>query len=241
LHVAVLNDVHGNLPALEAVLAEVERASPDAVLVGGDVCAGPFPREVLERLLALGPVARFVRGNGDRALLEPGGDDVESERVRWVARRLTQEQRAFLGGLPTTLPLDVDGLGATLFCHGSPRSDEEIVTRATPEKRLRAILAGVDEAVVVFAHTHVQFDRTAAGKRLVNAGSVGLPYEGRPGAYWALLGPDVEFRHTEYDVVSAAEEIRRTGMPQADEVAETLLRPPTPEEATDVFEGMAGA
>ena len=98
------------------------------------------------------------------------------------------------------------------------------------------------EPVVVCGHTHVQFDREAAGKRLVNAGSVGMPYEARPGAYWALLGPDVELRRADYDLEAAAEAIRATGFPAAAELAaENVLRVPSAEEATKQFEDMARA
>ena len=243
--VAALYDVHGNLPALEAVLAELEEVGPDLVVVGGDVAAGPVPRDTLERLLALGERAVFVRGNGDRELAEAAGtadadDDVWSARARWAAERLTGEQLAFLRDLPLTAVVDVGGLGPTLFCHGTPRSDEEIVTRATPEGRMRDVLAGVAEAVVVCGHTHVQFDRTVAGVRVVNAGSVGMPYEAELGAYWALLGPDVELRRTAYDAGEAAERIRASGFPDAEEfIRENVLATPAADEATDFFERMA--
>ena len=127
-----------------------------------------------------------------------------------------------------------------MFCHGSPRGDEEILTRATPEERLRQALASVTEDVVVCGHTHMQFDRVVAGKRVVNAGSVGMPYEGRPGAYWALLGPDVNLRRTTYDVEAAANLIRSTDFPGADEFAsDNVLHPPTADEVTDFFERLA--
>jgi diadenosine tetraphosphatase ApaH/serine/threonine PP2A family protein phosphatase len=208
----------------------LKRARADAVVVGGDVCAGPFPREVFERLLGARSRRSFVRGNGDRGAARAGGRRRGVGACSLAAQRLTQEQRAFLGGLPTTLVSRRGRPGPDALLPRITRSDDEIVTRATPKKRLRAILSAVHEAVVVLAYTHVQFDRAAAGRRLINAGRAGLPYEGRPGAYWALLGADVELRHTEYDVGRAAEEIRRAGMPRADEVAEMLLPPPTPEE-----------
>jgi predicted phosphodiesterase len=142
--------------------------------------------------------------------------------------------------LPATVVLDVDGLGRVLFCHGSPRTDMEILTRATPEERLRAALAGVDADVVVCGHTHMQFRRELDGYTVVNAGSVGMPYEGRLGAYWALLGPGIEHRRTEYDVEAAVADAREVGYPGADdEYAETLLQPATAEEASAYFEQLA--
>ncbi len=112
-------------------------------------------------------------------------------------------------GFAAGVVFDVDGLGLTLFCHGSPRSDTEIITTATTDERLRGILGGVEQRTVVGGHTHRQFDRRVDGWRVVNAGSVGMPYEGRPGAYcWALLGPGVELRRTAYDVDRAVVALR---------------------------------
>jgi predicted phosphodiesterase len=245
MRVAALYDVHGNLPALEAVLAEVEAAEVDRVVVGGDIAIGPLPHASLERLLALGEQAVFLRGNGDREIAaDPpaAGTGLWVERTRWSAQQLERGARAWLAALPDTQTVAVDGLGNVLFCHGSPRSDEEILTRISPEERVAEALAGVEEAVVVCGHTHVQFDRQVAGRRLVNAGSVGMPYEAQPGAYWALLGPEVELRRTEYDLEAAAAAIRATGFPGADELAAAnVLTVPSAEEATEQFERMAEA
>ena len=242
MRVAALYDVHGNLPALEAVLADVEREGADVVVVGGDMVSGPMPSKTLERLRALGDRARFLRGNADRHVLEsiegPASDDPIDRFGHWAAQQLGDEQRAFLRQLPLTQVVDVDGLGAVLFCHATPYDDEEIFTRLTPDDRMRRILAGVREQVVVCGHTHMQVDRTVDGIRVVNAGSVGLPYEGRRGAYWALLGPDVELRRTEYDLERAADAIRATG---ADDMqfTEHLLEPPSPDDVSEFFERKA--
>jgi putative phosphoesterase len=244
MRVAALYDVHGNAAALEAVLAEVEALEVDAVVVGGDVAIGPQPRETLERLLALGERAVFLRGNGDREIASPPAEpaDLWEERTRWASQQLARGQLAWLAALPDTQSLDVDGLGAVLFCHGSPRRDDEILTRISPEKRVAAALDGVAEEVVVCGHTHVQFDRKVAGRRLVNAGSVGMPYEAAPGAYWALLGPDVDLRRTEYDLETAAAAVRASGYPEAEAMAaENVLAVPSAQEATELFEGMAAA
>src|ERR1022692_2144364 len=190
MRVAALYDVHGNLPALEAVLAEV----PDdaAVVLGGDVAAGPFPGETVERLRGLGGRVRWLRGNADRELT-PGEDGhAPPELIEWIRERMTVEQIAFLHGLPPTLTLDVDGLGRVLFCHAVPGNDMDVFTEATPEERVAPSFEGVDADLVVVGHTHMQFDRGIAGVRVVNAGSVGMAYEDEPGAYWALLGPAVE-------------------------------------------------
>lgn len=243
MRVAALYDIHGNLPALEAVLAEVEDAEPDAVVVGGDIVLGPMPPETLELLLGLGERALFVRGNCDREIAgDAPGAELWPQRTRWSAEQLDRGQRAWLAGLPDTQTVDVDELGPVLFCHGSPRSDEEILTAISSEERVAVATAGVAEEVVVCGHTHVQFDRAVAGKRLVNAGSVGMPYESLPGAYWALLGPGLELRRTDYDRVAAAEAIRATGFPDAGEFAEeNVLTVPSSQEATELFERMATA
>jgi diadenosine tetraphosphatase ApaH/serine/threonine PP2A family protein phosphatase len=237
VRVAAVYDVHGNLPALEAVLGEVET---DAILVGGDVSSGPFPRETLERLQAYGPRVHFVRGNADRVLDFAGANDSELwVRGRyWVAERLGEEQLAFLAGLPLDLRLDVDGLGPVRFCHGAPGSDEEVITRVTSDDRLRGLLAGVEERTVVCGHTHIQFDRVLDEFRVLNAGSVGAPYEGRPGAYWLELGPEVTFHRTEYDVEAAVAAIRETGYPQAERSIGYILDedPATPDRVSALIE-----
>jgi putative phosphoesterase len=211
VRVAAISDVHGNLAALDAVLAEVEREGVDVVVHCGDL-AGPFGVACVDRLQALGDRLRLVQGNAD-------------EGFDW----------------PATVALEVDALGRTLFCHGSPRRVDEILTRLSPDERVTAALAGVDAAVVVGGHTHVQFDRVVGAHRLVNAGSVGMPYEGVRGAFWALLGPDVDLRRTEYDVEAAADAIERTDDPLAADHAGWLRDPPDPDETSAYFEGQAGS
>jgi putative phosphoesterase len=216
MRVAAVYDVHGNLPALDAVLAEVEREGADAIVSGGDLLSPPFAAECLDRLQSLDAV--FVRGNADR---EAAG----FERV--------------VAGWPLAAELDVPGLGRVLFCHGSPRSDEEILTRISPDERVRAALDGVEAEVVVGGHVHVQYDRVAAGRRLVNPGSVGMSYEGRPGAFWALLGPDVELRRTDYDAEPMAEALRALGDEFSLERIGWLTDPPDPDEVSAYFEDQA--
>jgi putative phosphoesterase len=188
--VAALYDVHGNLAALDAVLGEV----PDdaTILVGGDVVAGgDEPSETLARLRALGDRVRWIRGNADRELFPGEGGLVPEPLVEDTRGRLTEEEIVFLHGLPPT-----QRIGDVLYCHASPRNDMDIFTERTPEERLVPLFEGLDVATVVCGHTHTQFERTVAGVRVVNAGSVGMPYEEEPGAYWML---DLVHRRTPYE------------------------------------------
>ena len=236
MRVAVIADVHANLPALEAVLAEIEDERPDVIVSGGDVSAGPMPAECVDLLQALGDRVLWVQGNADRPEAAPPEYAAMTE---WVTERLGPERSRFVTNGALTAQLSVDGLGPVVFCHGSPRSDEEILTKVSPEERVAAAVAGIEEQVIVHGHTHVQYDRAVAGRRVICAGSVGAPYEGRPGAYWALLGPDVDLRRTEYDVDAAVAAIRATGYPGADDHVGWLVEPPDPDDTSAFFEGAA--
>ena len=194
--IATLYDIHGNLAALEAVLAEI----PDeaTIVVGGDVCAGgEHPSETLERLRAVGDRVRWVRGNADRELTpgEPGL--APPGALDGTRAALSDEQIAFLHDLPATVRID-----RVLYCHASPRNDVDIFTERTPEERIAFLFADVDADVVVCGHTHMQFERTIAGRRVINSGSVGRPYEDEPGAYWTL---DLAHRFTPYAGAPASE------------------------------------
>jgi predicted phosphodiesterase len=238
MRVAALYDIHANAVALRAVLAELEREHVDLIVVGGDAVPGPLPGPTIGLLRSLGDRAVFVRGNTDRWTVEEfdaragGGPDegrVERPAAAWTATIIDQEQRDFLASFQEPVVIEVDGLGATLFCHGSPRSDEEILTALTPEDRWRPMFAGVDQQLVVCGHTHAQSDRVLGGVRVVNAGSVGMPFEGRAGAFWALLGPDVELRRTEHDLRAAEAELREGGWSGVDDfLRNSLLDPADP-------------
>jgi predicted phosphodiesterase len=237
MRVAALYDIHANLPALEAVLQDVRQSEVDHVVVGGDVFPGPMPRETLACLLDLEIPVQFIQGNGDREVLArmrgmKTGTVPEQFReiIRWTGEQLHPEYERLLASWPTTLRVYIRELGGVLFCHATPRSDIEIFTRETPEDRLIPIFDGLDAPVVVCGHTHMQFDRTIGRIRVVNAGSVGMPF-GEPGADWLLLGPDVQLRHTHYDLANAAQRIRDTKYPQAEDfAARNVLHPPTERE-----------
>jgi predicted phosphodiesterase len=241
MRVAALYDIHGNLPALEAVLAEVRRAGADLVVIGGDVLPGPMPRETLDALLDLDIPARFLVGNGEAAVLAekagavPAVPETVREALRWTAGELLPAHETWLAGWPRTLRVEIPGLGETLFCHATPRSDTEIFTRLTPEDRVAPAFAGVDAPLAVCGHTHMPFDREVGPVRVVNAGSVGMPF-GRTGADWLLLGPGVDFRHTAYDLRRAAARIRATRYPQAQEFADRdILSPRSESEMLELF------
>jgi putative phosphoesterase len=242
--VAAIYDIHGNLPALQAVLAEIEREQIDLIIVGGDVAAGPMPVEVIAVLQSLGERARFVRGNADRMMVS-AYDTLRSTpgapaSVEWAVTQLSESDRDFLASFDENVVLDIGELGLVRFCHGSPRGDEEILTALTSEQRLEPILAGVDEAIVVCGHTHIQFDRSSRGQRVLNAGSVGMPYEVPPGARWLRLGPEIRHRTTPFDIDAAARTLETSGHPDISGWIEAYLRNPTPAaEASAYFEKMA--
>ena len=245
MRVAAIYDIHANLPALEAALQDIRQSEIDHVVVGGDVLPGPMPRETIACLLGLDIPVQFIQGNGDREVLaQMEGTETDwyrtapeqwREPVRWTAQQLHPEHNRLLAGWPKTLAVEIRGLGEVLFCHATPRNDTEIFTRLTSDDRLVPVFEGLTVPVVVCGHTHMQFDRTIGRIRVLNAGSVGMPF-GEPGAYWLLLGPDVQLRHTPYDLVKAAGRIRDTKYPQAqDFAARNVLQPPSEGETLEAF------
>jgi predicted phosphodiesterase len=234
--VAVVSDVHTNVAALTAVLAEIATEDVDLVVSCGDLTWGSQPDETIALMRSLGDKALFVRGNGERFVIEISGAGritptriAENPRESWVPARHSADSLEFVVAVPFSIVVDVSGLGPVRFCHGSPRSDNELVTPVTSAERFAEFCAGIDEEVLVTGHTHLQFDRRVAGRRSVNPGSVGLPYhDGEPGtAYWALLGPDVTLRQTRYDVTAATGAGPSTGDPAAEKITELLMSPPS--------------
>lgn len=242
MRIAAIYDLHGNLPALEAILADARREGVDAIVAGGDILPGPMVRESLELLLGLDLPVQFIQGNGEiDALAEMSGTSPVRvpppyrEIVRWSAMQMHPEYESVLAGWPKTLSVDVEGLGEVLFCHATPRDDNELFTVRTPEERLTRIFEESGAPLVVCGHTHMQFDRRVGTVRVVNAGSAGMPF-GAPGADWLLLGPRVELRHTSYDLDAAAARIRATSYPDAEAFVEKyLLHPPDAETMLEVF------
>jgi predicted phosphodiesterase len=235
MRILSLYDIHGNADALDAVLADPRAAGPDAVVVGGDTAPGPFAREVLDRLEALSVPVHWVRGNGEREVAEAAAGDPIDDTAALSAAALGPDVSRRLGELPLTLVVD-----GVLFCHATPTSDMEILTRISSAERWAAAFGGVDEPLVVAGHTHQQDDRTVGGVRVVNAGSVGLPYEGDGAARWLWIADGTpELRATRYDAAAAGARMLASGWPDARSVGAALLDPLAPGTITDLFEERA--
>jgi putative phosphoesterase len=244
LRIAVLADIHGNLPALRAVLAELGRDQVDAIVVPGDVVGGPLVAEVLDALEARPEPVHWVCGNSERETVAvydgaPMSEDDPAERAAsWSARAISKRWRDQLASWPIALSLD-----GVLFCHGSPRRDDEILTRATPADALADALEAVTESLVVGGHTHQQMIRSVrTGLTYANAGSVGMPYEGRPGAFWMIVTDGTpELRATTYDVPAAIDELAASGYPALEEqLRESLIDPVDADWVSAFFEHGAG-
>jgi putative phosphoesterase len=243
VRILALYDIHGNPDALDAVLADPRAADPDAIVVGGDVVPGAFAGAVLDRLEALSAEVHWVRGNGERETAAavngapPTEGDDAAEMAAFTAQQLGLERARRLGVLP--LSVTIDGV---LFCHATPRSDEELVTRISPPERWAEVLAEVDTALVVAGHTHQQDDRMVSGVRFVNAGSVGLPYEGDADARWLWIEDGVpELRRATYDAAAAGLRMRDACPALTDSVNASLIEPVDAMVITRMFEERAGS
>jgi len=244
MRIAALYDIHGNLPALVAVLAEIREIGVERIVIGGDVVPGPLPRETLDTVLDLEIPLTCLHGNGDhdiaalsRGEAVPRVPERLLAALEWTVRELSPDHLAEIGRWSLTQRLGIPGLGEVLCCHSTPRDDFEICTRLTPEERLRPIFEGTGAGLVVCGHTHMPFDRQIGSVRVVNAGSVGMPF-GEPGAHWLLLGPEgVEHRRTEYDLEAAVARLAVPGYPSPMEY--DVRRPPSAEGMLERFEAVA--
>jgi diadenosine tetraphosphatase ApaH/serine/threonine PP2A family protein phosphatase len=218
MRVAVLADIHGNLPALDAVLNEIDAAAVDAIVLNGDIATGPMPAETLDRLAELGE-----RRSG--CVATPIGSWSPPTTAHWTptcpkrpVRPPSTAHPGWIRDIGTCSPIchcrspsTFTGLGPVRFCHATTRSDTEIVLVDSPIERYRGAFTDTDEPTIALGHTHMPFDRLAERRRFVNPGSVGMPYGARA-ALWALLGPDVALRRTAYDADVAAETFRSAAL-----------------------------
>ena len=211
MRVAALYDVHAMPWALEAVLRDVSDAEVDTVVFGGDFLCGPYEAETLALVQSV-EGAQLIRGNCER-----------------------EAEMPWLRTLPAALTLD-----GVLYCHSTPDDDMPIVTAVTPVEVLDELFATVSEDTVVIGHTHHQFDRRASRVRVINAGSVGMPYEGEVAAFWAVIdGGEPQFRKTPFDVAAAIAELESSEWAGAGEFVAENLRAAVPrEEAIAHFESM---
>ncbi|MFS0557993.1 metallophosphoesterase family protein [Brevibacillus sp. 179-C9.3 HS] len=249
MKVAALYDIHGNVPALHATLTELEAVKPDLIVIGGDIISGPMPVQTLELLFQVETPVQFIRGNGDReVVLAFDSEDQHlemSDSVRkitsWVAEQLSDSHRDFIARLPLTYTLKRDDCEDVLFCHAIPYNDEDIFTPLTPDEVVHSYFHGVQQPTVICGHTHIQFERRLGDLRILNAGSVGMPYADKPGAYWLLLdGDSYEHRFTPYDIETAAKQIDSAHYPQAQQFTDENVRKiPTAQEAMEFLETMA--
>ncbi len=232
--IAALYDIHGNLPALEAVLDTLTHETVDLIVVGGDVFPGPMASECVALLRSLSTPICWVMGNGDREMLAARrGErsatvpDAAVPALQWCAAQLSDDQAAHIAHWPTTQRIAVSGLGEVLFCHATPHSDAEIVTALTDADTVAELFGDTDAVTVVCGHTHMQFDRQIDTLRVVNAGSVGMPF-GTPGAHWLMMSQHIDLRYTPYHLADAAQRLRASAYPHADRFARaSVLEPPS--------------
>jgi predicted phosphodiesterase len=245
MRILALYDIHGNPDALDAVLGDPRAEGADVVLVGGDAVPGARAREALDRLNGVGVPVRWVRGNGEREVaaavagvsgLGSDADEPAASTAAVTAAEIGAARAHELRDLPLTQSID-----GVLFCHASPRRDDEMLTRLSPPERWANALAGIDAALVVGGHTHQQDDRVVGGIRFVNAGSVGLPYEGDGDARWLWIENGVpELRRTAYDHVAAGRRMLDTCYPDVESIEGSLIDPIEAIAVTRLFEQHAG-
>jgi diadenosine tetraphosphatase ApaH/serine/threonine PP2A family protein phosphatase len=232
--VALLADVHGNAHALAAVLDDLAGSDVEAVCALGCLTWGPEPQAVLGMIDELGLPSFFLCGNGERAVLELADGTREPEQAvdEWMVAAHGTDALRRLAAFPPALRVSITGGERARLCHGSPRSDIELLTPGTDPTRVAEACGAVDEPIVVHGHTHLQYQRVLGSRTIAGCGSVGLPYtEDGPGAYWTVLDADgVHPRRTDYDVDRAVSAIEAMGYPATRRYVGVLRTPPTPAE-----------
>lgn len=242
MKIAALYDIHGNLPALEVVLQEIDTLNVDQIIVGGDVILGPMSRECLDTLLSFPIPTQFILGNCEVAVLAAMDGKALGklpapvlENIRWTADQLLPMHQALLAQWPKTLHIEIEGFGKVLFCHATPRNETENFTRLTPVEKLLPLFENVDADLVICGHTHMQFDIMIGKTQVVNAGSIGMPFAD-PGAYWLLLDSNIELHHTTYNTLEAAKRIQATDYPQAKDFAnQNVITPPSEDKMLEIL------
>jgi putative phosphoesterase len=232
VRVALIADLHGNLAALDAVLAELERDRFDELVCLGDVAVGPQAAAIVERVAELG--CKVVLGNWDAWFLDgiPMLDGEVGRRLTemavWWSQQLSEDHRERLRAFRQAHRLELGGGNSLLCFHGSPRSYDDLILAETTDAELEAMLAGSTESVLAGGHTHLPLVRRHRGALVVNPGSVGLPFRQEPGvvrvarwAEYALVDADddaltVELRRTRYDVDAYLELARASGVPHSE-------------------------
>jgi predicted phosphodiesterase len=231
MRVAILSDIHGNAVALDACLADLAtQGGADRIVAAGDLCLdGPRPKKVLKRLREIG--AGVVRGNTDRMIAIDDAnlyDAAERDALLWQRGALGQDWVAWLGAAPATLAIG-EGPDGLLVTHATPQHDDEHVWPDAPDDQLERITAGILQKTLAFGHLHVPYVRRWRDRLLVNVASAGLPKDGDPRAHYAILvrqtsGWSVRSRRVDFDVDRVAQQLRRCGMPDADERIAVLRR-----------------
>lgn len=244
MRIAALYDIHGNFPALKAVLQDVYAENVDLIIVGGDVVAGPMPLETLRLLQDVSSIipTQYIHGNAESEVLRylvgeeiKGLSERANEEAQWVGNCLSSVQRDLILSWPLTLQYELDGWREVLFCHATPHNDIDIFTRTTPAVSLLPIFKNLAASLVICGHTHMQFDRVIGHTRVVNAGSVGLPF-GHTGADWLMLDQEIEFMHSDYNLAEAAERIRASDYPHAESFAtNNVLQAPSEKAALEML------
>jgi putative phosphoesterase len=232
MRIAIFSDVHSNLPALEAVLADIETAGVDARYVLGDLVGyAPWPNEVIDRLRA--EQIPIIMGNYDDgtafdrdecgcAYLDPTEKALGDRSFAWTKAHTTAENKGWLQSLAAEIRFEADGK-RHLLVHGSPRRINEYLFEDKPDATFARIAAGADADVIVCGHTHRPYDKTVGDARFINVGSAGKPKDGDPRACWALIDitdGSAEFRRVDYDIAAAARAVEESDLPSefADEL-----------------------
>jgi predicted phosphodiesterase len=232
-----LYDIHGNPDALAAVLADARAQNADLIVIGGDAVPGPFAVSVLHCLDQLTVPVRWIRGNGEREVAaavetEPDRDDMPAVTAALTATEIGAERAQALSELPVTICV-----AGVLFCHASPRSDDEMLTRLSPDAVWTEAIGETNARLVVGGHTHQQDDRMVGRTRFVNAGSIGMPYEGDGAARWLWIeGGEPNLMNTTYDAAATGRRARAAGWPDMESLQAALIEPVSAIEVTRLFE-----